>query len=315
MKIAVGIDIGGTNTVLGFIDNGGKILDEENLKTNEYKKAANFVDALAKRIKEAQEKHPEFDLVGIGIGAPNGNYFRGTIEHPPNLLWEGIIPIKAMFQAHFDLPVWLTNDANAAAIGELQFGVAKGMKNFVMVTLGTGLGSGFVANGELIYGHDGFAGELGHTIVEIGGRTCNCGRRGCLETYVSASGIVRTAQLKLKDYKGTSLLSELAPITSKGIAECAAKGDKLAAEIFDFTAHKLGFSLSNVVAISSPEAVVLFGGLANSGDLILKPTKQYMEKYLLNLFQNKVKILLSTVPEHHAAILGAAALVWKHLSD
>jgi glucokinase len=312
-KVAVGIDIGGTNTVWGFIDEDGNVLTEDQFRTKKYSDPVNFVLELATKIKATQKAHPEFELIGIGIGAPNGNYFKGTIEYPPNLIWEGITPIKKMFQAHFELPIWLTNDANAAAIGEMQFGIAKNMKDFILVTLGTGLGSGFIANGELVYGHDGFAGELGHTIIEIGGRTCGCGRQGCLETYASATGIVNSAILMLKDYEGTSLLSDLQRITSKGIAKCAAKGDELALQVFDFTGHQLGFALANAVAISSPEAIIFFGGLANAGSLIIEPTQKYMVKYMLNLFQNKVKLLQSTTPEHHAAVLGSAGLVWKNV--
>lgn len=315
MKIAIGIDIGGTDTDWGFIDNQGHVYQTGTFDTKEYTEPTVFVKEIATKIKETIAANPHYELVGIGIGAPNGNYFKGTVEYPPNLAWKGIIPLKDMFQEHFDLPVWLTNDANAAAIGEMQFGAAKGLKDFLVVTLGTGLGSGFVANGELIYGHDGFAGELGHTIVEIGGRNCNCGRQGCLETYASATGLVRTTKLRLQDYKFDTLLSKSETITSKGIAECAEKGDALALEIFDYTGHLLGFSLSNTVAITSPSAIILFGGLANAGDLILKPTQKYMEQYMLNLFKNKVKLLISTVPEHHAAILGAAALVWNHVTE
>lgn len=315
MKVAVGIDIGGTNTDWGFIDAQGKVLAEWNFSTIAYPNPNDFVRDISTNIKKKLAEQRDFELVGIGIGAPNGNYFKGTIEYPPNLVWDGIIPLRDSFKSYFNLPVWLTNDANAAAIGEMLFGAAKGMKNFVVVTLGTGLGSGFVANGEVIYGHDAFAGELGHTIVEINGRSCNCGRKGCLETYASATGLVRTAKLRLEDYTDKTLLSSLDLITAKSIADCAKKGDKLALEIFDYTAHQLGFSLSNAIAITSPEAVILFGGVANAGDLILLPTQKYMEQYLLNLFKNKVQLLISSVPEHHAAILGAAALVWKNLNS
>ncbi|MDC0230955.1 ROK family protein [Aureispira] len=315
MKVAVGIDIGGTNIVWGLVDEHGVVHKQNYFATSDFSTPDEFVRFTSHAIKEVIQKYPEFVLSGIGIGAPNGNYFHGTIEDPPNLVWNGIIPIGKMFGQFFDVPISLTNDANAAAIGEMQFGAARGLNDFVIVTLGTGLGSGFVANGELIYGHDGFAGELGHTIVEIGGRNCGCGRKGCLETYASASGIVRTAHNMLDNYSGISLLSELDQITSKGIAECANKGDALALEIFDYTGQKLGFSLANTVAISSPQAIIIFGGLANSGKLILEPTQRYMEEYLLSLFKNKVKILLSEVPEANAAILGAAALVWQAESN
>jgi glucokinase len=313
LKVSVGIDIGGTNTVWGLINEQGQVQVEGSINTREYSKPSDFVAKLTLDIKNAL-LDSTFELVGIGVGAPNGNYFKGTIEYAPNLVWEGIIPLQKMFQAHFNLPIWVTNDANAAAIGEMLFGVAKGMKDFIVVTLGTGLGSGFVVNGEVIYGHDGFAGELGHTIVERNGRTCGCSRKGCLETYASATGIVRTAKERLENYQGKSLLQEQAKISSKIIADCANQGDALALEIFDYTGEQLGFSLANTVAISSPEAIILFGGLANAGALIVDPTQHYMEHYMLNLFQNKVKLLISTVPQHQAAILGAGALAWKNVN-
>jgi len=247
----------------------------------------------------------------MGIGAPNGNYYTGSIDFAPNLKWEGVIPLVDLFTEYFDFPIKLTNDANAAAMGERIYGAAKYADDFVMVTLGTGLGSGFVVNGNLVYGHDGFAGELGHTIVEKNGRDCGCGRKGCLETYASASGIVRTAKEFLEN-SNNSLLSCLSEITSKSIADAAHKGDKLALDIFDYTAEKLGFSLANIVAISSPKLIVLFGGLAQSGDLIIKPTKKYMEAYLLNIYQNKVDILPSKLKASDAAILGASALAWQN---
>jgi glucokinase len=313
LKVSVGIDIGGTNTVWGLINKQGEVQIEGSIHTKDYLEPSDFVAKLALDIKNALQASI-FELVGIGVGAPNGNYFNGTIEYAPNLAWEGIVPLQKIFQAHFNLPVWVTNDANAAAIGEMLFGIAKGMKNFVVVTLGTGLGSGFVVNGELIYGNDGFAGELGHTIVERNGRTCGCSRKGCLETYASATGIVRTAMERLENYQGKSLLQEQTEITSKIIADCANQGDTLALEIFNYTGEQLGFSLANTVAITSPEAIVLFGGLANAGSLIVDPTQHYMEHYMLNIFQNKVKLLISTVPQHQAAILGAGALAWKNVN-
>jgi glucokinase len=251
------------------------------------------------------------EIIGMGIGAPNGNYYTGTIDFAPNLKWEGVVHLVDLFKKHFNFPVYLTNDANAAAIGERIYGAAKGIDDFVMVTLGTGLGSGFVVNGNLVYGHDGFAGELGHTIVEKNGRTCGCGRKGCLETYASASGIVRTAK-EILENSNSSLLSDLNEITSKSIASAAIEGDQLALDIFDYTAEKLGFSLANTVAISSPKLIVLFGGLAQSGDLIIKPTKNYMEDYLLNIYKNKVDIVQSKLKASDAAILGASALVWQN---
>ncbi|BDS11700.1 ROK family protein [Aureispira anguillae] len=313
MKVSVGIDIGGTNTVWGLIDEHGTVHVEGQIGTKDFDHPTDFVQAIATILKGALKEHQDFELIGIGIGAPNGNYFNGTIEHAPNLVWKGVVPLKKLFQQHFQLPIWVTNDANAAAIGEMLFGVAKKMDNFVVVTLGTGLGSGFVVNGELMYGHDAFAGELGHTIIERNGRSCGCSRKGCLETYASATGIVRTAKERLNNYTGTSLLSQQAQLSSKSIADCAEQNDALALEIFDYTGHQLGFALANTVAISSPQAIVLFGGLANAGALILNPTKHYMEQYMLNLFKGKVELLISSVPEHHAAILGAGALVWKNV--
>ncbi|MGH1336969.1 MAG: ROK family protein [Aureispira sp.] len=311
-KIAIGIDIGGTNIVWGIVNEQGTVLQKGNWSTSHYPQAEGFVQQAAQTIHELLLANSNYELAGIGIGAPNGNYFNGTIEFAPNLVWKGIVPLKALFQQYFEVPVWVTNDANAAAIGEQQFGAAKGQDNFVIVTLGTGVGSGFVVNGALVYGHDGFAGELGHTIVERQGRNCGCGRLGCLETYASATGIVRTAVERLAAYKGKSLLQEEKAITAKSIAVCATQGDALALEIFDFTAQQLGFSLANMVAITSPALIVLFGGLANAGELILSPTKRYMEDNLLNIFQNKIPIVRSTIPENDAAILGSAALVWKN---
>lgn len=311
-KIAVGIDIGGTNTVWGLVNDQGKVVQKGKWATRSHPQAKDFVEQAARTIQQLLQENPSYELAGIGIGAPNGNYFNGTIEHAPNLLWKGIIPLKALFQQHFELPVWVTNDANAAAIGEQQFGVAKGQDDFVIVTLGTGVGSGFVVNGALVYGHDGFAGELGHTIIERDGRLCGCGRQGCLETYASATGIVRTAVERLANYEGNTLLRHEESLSAQTIAYCAEQGDALALEIFDFTAKQLGFSLANTVAITSPSLIVLFGGLAKAGTLILAPTQRYMEHYLLNLFQNKVVLALSSVPENDAAILGAAALVWKN---
>jgi glucokinase len=312
MRIAAGIDIGGTNTVWGFIDQTGKVLKKGSFLTQSFDEASQFVRKLSEEMLAHLHQNPALELIGIGIGAPNGNFIKGTVELPPNLPWKGITPLKKLFLQYFEQPIWVTNDANAAATGEMLFGAAKGMKDFIVITLGTGLGSGFVSNGKLMYGHDAFAGELGHTIIEPDGRSCGCGRKGCLETYVSASGIVRTAKWMLQNYHEPTLLHDFDEIYSKTIAQCAEKGDLLALKIFDYTAQKLGFSLANTVAISSPEAIILFGGLANAGDLIIQPTKDYMEHYLLNLFKNKVRILRSTVPQDYAAILGSAALVWKN---
>jgi len=310
-QLVIGIDIGGTNTVFGLVDEQGNCLAQDSIKTSDYPLVDGFVAHVSMCLKELMSVHSDAEIIGMGIGAPNGNYYTGSIDFAPNLKWEGVIPLVDLFSKHFDFPITLTNDANAAAIGERIYGAAKEVNDFIMVTLGTGLGSGFVVNGNLVYGHDGFAGELGHTIVEKNGRTCGCGRKGCLETYASASGIVRTAK-EFLEKPNNSLLVDLNEITSKSIADAALKGDRLALDIFDFTAEKLGFSLANTVAISSPKLIVLFGGLAQSGDLIIKPTKKYMEANLLNIYQNKVEILPSKLKASDAAILGASALAWQN---
>lgn len=309
--IYIGIDVGGTNVSIGFVSNDGKIIYNASYPINKYPSAKDFVEFFSNVIKEKiQEMNLEDKVKGIGIGAPNGNYYTGAIEFAPNLSWKGVIPLATMFEKSTGILTKLTNDANAAAIGEMIYGNAKGLNDFLMVTLGTGVGSGFVANGKLILGHDGFAGELGHTIYDPNGRQCNCGRCGCVETYTSATGIVRTAKEKLQNTNIPSSLRNLkeAELTSKAIYDAAIKNDSLALEIFDFTAKVLGFSLANAVAITSPKTIFLFGGLAKSGDLILVPTKKYMEKYLLQIFKDKIEIIASALPENDAAILGAAAI-------
>jgi glucokinase len=315
IEVAIGIDIGGTNSAFGIVDEEGKVLAENSINTNEYETANEFISAMSDGIKKLINGLKEEPIIaGIGIGAPNGNYFNGTVEFAPNLRWKGVIHFCDLFKQHFDLPIILTNDANAAAIGEMIYGAAKGMKDFFIVTLGTGLGSGFVANGEMIYGHDGFAGELGHTIAVVDGRPCGCGRNGCLEQYASATGIVITAKELIANTEGSSILSNvrLEGLTSKLIYEAAKEGDRLALEAFDYTGKILGRSLADAVAITSPEAIILFGGLALAGDLIFKPTKKYMEEYMLNIFKNKVKLLPSKITGN-AAVLGASALVWKEV--
>ena len=318
IEAAIGIDIGGTNSAFGIVDKDGKCIAENSINTNEYETAGEFVKAMSDEIiKLIKSVNIELDIKGIGIGAPNGNYFNGTVEFAPNLRWKGIIKFCDLFKEHFNLPVILTNDANAAAIGEMIYGAAKGMKDFFIVTLGTGLGSGFVANGEMIYGHDGFAGELGHTIAVVDGRPCGCGRKGCLEQYASATGIVKTVKEMISSTEENSILSNvrLEGLTSKMIYEAAREGDNLAIEAFDYTGKILGRSLADAIAITSPEAIILFGGLALAGDLIFKPTKKYMEEYMLNIFKNKVKLLPSKIADMNAAVLGASALVWKEISD
>ncbi|MBI1937146.1 MAG: ROK family protein [Ignavibacteriales bacterium] len=314
-KVAIGIDVGGTNTVFGFVDNEGILVYESSIPTNSYEKADLFFDRLFKKIDEDFKKFSaRYELAGIGIGAPNANYYRGTVEQAPNLNW-GFVNVLEIIKKYSPLPSAITNDANAAAIGEMLFGAAKGMKDFVVITLGTGLGSGIVVNGELVYGADGFAGEVGHTIFDPHGRMCGCGRKGCLEAYASATGIRRT----VFELLGTTVTpSELRQVnfnqlTAKDIADAANRGDKLALEAFDFTARVLGLKLADTVAYLSPEAIILFGGLALAGDLILEPTKRYMEENMLNIFKNKVKILPSALPGAHAAVLGASALIWNEL--
>ncbi len=311
MQYSIGIDIGGTNSVMGIVDKKGMILFEDEVVTKNYPDINDFIDAIYSKLVPEINKLGIENFKGIGIGAPNGNYYNGSIEFAPNLIWKGIIPLAQLFQKKFNLESAVTNDANAAAIGEMMYGAAKGMNDFIMVTLGTGVGSGFVANGKMIYGHDGFAGELGHTIAIRDGRICGCGRKGCLETYTSATGIVRTAHEFLETKADESLLRNIESLTSKDIYEAALKNDKLALEIFDYTGKILGQSLADAVAITSPEAIILFGGLAQAGHFIFDPVKKYLEEYLLVIYKNKIKLLPSELKESDVAILGAAALVWN----
>ena len=314
-ELAVGIDIGGTNTKYGIVNHRGDILVKGDLRTDAYAEVEDFIDALYEKLHPVMlEQQANGIIKGIGIGAPNGNYYKGTIEHAPNLNWKGVIPFADMMSDKFEQPCALTNDANAAAVGEMTYGAARGMKNFIMITLGTGVGSGIVANGQLIYGEDGFAGELGHTIIRHGGRLHKSTRlRGSLESYASATGIVSTAVEILEKSKEKSLLSNYkkSELNSKIIYESALKGDKVAKEIFRFTGQILGEALANFVMFSSPEAIILFGGVIKAGDLLLKPTRLYMEKNLLPIFKNKVKLIFSELEEADAAILGASALVWE----
>lgn len=314
-ELAVGIDIGGTNTKYGIVNHRGDILVKGDLRTDAYTEVEDFIDALYEKLHPVMLEQEEHGTIkGIGIGAPNGNYYKGTIEHAPNLHWKGVIPFADMVSDKFEQPCSLTNDANAAAVGEMTYGAARGMKNFIMITLGTGVGSGIVANGHLIYGEDGFAGELGHTIIRPGGRLHKSTRlRGSLESYASATGIVNTAVEFLEKSKEKSLLSDYkkSELNSKIIHESALKGDKTAREVFRFTGQILGEALANFVMFSSPEAIILFGGVIKAGDLLLKPTRLHMEKNLLPIFKNKVKLIFSELEEADAAILGASALVWE----
>ncbi|GAB2807415.1 ROK family protein [Ferruginibacter profundus] len=314
-QLVIGIDIGGTGTKFGIVDRDGNVLFSSEISTKKHATVESFIDELYIALSELIERSGGRGRIkGIGVGAPNGNFYTGTIEYAPNLPWKGIIPLAELLETKFKLPVTLTNDANAAAIGEMMYGAAKGMKDFIMITLGTGVGSGIVANGQLIYGHDGFAGELGHTIVIPDGRYHKgTGKKGPLEAYASATGVRLTAIELLQKSTEPSLLRDVPEdqLDSKAVYEAAIQGDKIALEIFEFTGKILGLSLANAIMFSSPEAIVLFGGLTKAGDLILKPTKQHMEENLIQVFQNKVKILVSHLKESDAAILGASALAWE----
>jgi glucokinase len=313
--LAIGIDIGGTGTKFGIVDRDGNVLFTGDISTKKHTEIDTFIDELHSALSELIERAGGIGrMKGIGVGAPNGNYYTGTIEYAPNLPWKGIIPLAKLIENKFKLPVTLTNDANAAAIGEMMYGAAKGMKDFIMITLGTGVGSGIVANGKLIYGHDGFAGELGHTIVIPDGRLhLGTGKKGSLESYASATGVTLTAIELLQRDKQDSLLRKVPKdkLDSKVVYDAAIQGDKLALEIFEFTGKILGLALANAIMFSSPEAIILFGGLTKAGDFILKPTREHMEANLIQVFQNKVKILVSHLKESDAAILGASALVWE----
>lgn len=313
--VTIGIDIGGTNTVFGFVDREGNCVAESSIPTNASEPALQLFERLHVEIdKVYSEIQDRFNLIGIGIGAPNANYYKGTVEQPPNLNW-GIVNVIDLVKKYYNIPAAITNDANAAAIGEMQFGVAKGMQNFVVITLGTGLGSGIVVNGDLIYGADGFAGEIGHTIYDPNGRSCGCGRKGCLETYASASGIRRTVfELLCNSTEESELRSvNFNDVDSRLIYEAACRGDKIALAAFDVTGKILGLKLADTVAHLSPEAIILFGGLANAGEFIFKPTQYYMEKNMLNIFKDKVKLLPSALTKGNTAVLGASALIWNEL--
>lgn len=309
----IGMDIGGTNTVFGIADAHGNVIARDALKTRDYPAIDGYVEAICTRLKPLIAQVGGIARIkGMGIGAPNGNYYRGTIEHAPNLPWKGIIPLAKMMSERLDIPVILTNDANAAAVGEMTYGAAKGMKNFIMITLGTGVGSGIVADGKLLYGNDGFAGELGHVTVVEDGRPCGCGRRGCLEAYCSATGIARTAREVLVESTEESLLRSLSAdeITSKDLYDAAVRGDKLALRIFRRAGEMLGKAFANFVVFSNPEAIILFGGLTKAGDFILKPVYEAMEANMLNIFKGKTRLLVSGMKDADAAVLGAAALGW-----
>ena len=313
-QVALGIDIGGTNTKFGLVNHRGEILEKGSLKTDDFPLVEDFIDALYENLAPLIARHCDGGkLDGIGVGAPNANYYTGTIEQAPNLNWKGIVPFAELMTKKFGIRCKMTNDANAAALGEMMFGAARGMKDFIMMTLGTGVGSGIVTGGNLLYGHDGFAGELGHTIVKPGGRKhWSTGSEGSLEAYASATGIAITAK-KMRAEFPDSMLNTYPEeaISSKVVYECAIAGDATAIEVFRYTGQKLGEALANFVMFSSPEAILLFGGVIKAGDFILKPTKLHMERNLLPIFRNKVSLVFSELNEADAAILGASALVWE----
>ncbi len=313
----VGIDIGATTAKIGLVDMRGNVLLQTAIRSNDTTDSQQFISRLCDAVRQLVEPKYSLDEVrGIGIGAPNANFYKGTIENAVNLTWGGqqIIPFSELVTASIGLPVRITNDANAAAVGEMTYGAARGMKNFIMITLGTGVGSGIVVNGSLLYGHDGFAGELGHvTMIRNNGRLCGCGKTGCLEAYASATGVARTARELLETTDRQSLLRNIPSedISSKDVFEAAQQGDVMACEIFEFTGKMLGEALADFVAFSSPEAIVLFGGLTKAGDLIMKPVVESMNANVMPIWRNKIKVLLSQLKESDAAILGASALAWE----
>jgi len=323
-KVAIGIDIGGTNTAIGIVDREGQVLIKDTIPTPSHGNVVQYVEELASSVQglisKLKQLNDNLEVAGIGIGAPNGNYYSGTIEHAPNLSFKGIIPFVDLLKKHFDRMdiISLTNDANAAAIGEMIYGGAKGMKNFVIFTIGTGVGSGLVVNGDLVYGEDGFAGECGHTLLVPDGRLCGCGIRGHLEAYCSAVGMKRTAfELLARENASNSLLASYSykELDSKMIFDAAEKGDRIALEVFELTGKWLGQGLADTVHHLSPGAIFLFGGPVAAGDYIFKPAKKSMEDHLLPVFRNKIDILPSQLNPGDAAIVGASALVWKMIMD
>lgn len=313
----IGVDLGGTNTVFGIVDTYGKIVAEDSIKTQKYKTAEEFVEAgVACLLPLIAQRGGTEKIAGMGIGAPNANYYTGAIEIAPNIAWahDSVVPLGEMFSQKLGIPVHLTNDANAAALGEMTYGAARGMKNFIVITLGTGVGSGIVINGQLVYGHDGFAGELGHVTMVRGeeGRVCGCGRKGCLECYCSATGMARTAREMLANTDRPSLLREKNPadIESLDVSIAAGKGDEVANEIFQFTGKMLGEACADFTAFSSPEAYIFFGGLCKAGDLIMKPIEESYNRAVMPIYRGKAKFLVSGLMNANAAVLGASALAW-----
>ena len=316
-QYAIGVDIGGTNTAFGIVDEDGNVLERGSIKTRNHPQIESFIDDLYLAAFPLIERAGGANTIaGIGIGAPNGNYYKGTIEDAPNLDWKGVIPFTRLIGEKFSLRAHLTNDANAAAMGEMKYGAARGMNDFIMLTLGTGVGSGIVCNGKLVYGHDGFAGELGHNIIIPGGRFHpGTGAHGSLEMYASASGVAITARELLEEKPDEpSLLRSYAAadLTSKIVYDCAMKNDRLSIEVYNYTGKILGLAMANFAMFSSPEAIILFGGLVKAGDLIMRPTIQSFEENLLPIFRNKIHILPSKLFGGDAAILGASALVWDN---
>ncbi len=311
----LGIDIGGTNTVIGIVDARGSVIASDSIKTAKHSKLEDYIDELYTTASRLIENNDATDKIhGIGIGAPNANYYTGIIEQGVNLPWPTPIPLARLISEKFGIPVAITNDANAAAIGEMTYGAARGLKDFIMITLGTGVGSGIVINGQMVYGHDGFAGELGHVIVKRNnGRLCGCGRTGCLEAYCSATGVARTAREFLEIRNEPSSLRNLPieDITSKDVYDAAINGDNLAKDVFEYTGKILGEAMADMTVFSSPEAFILFGGLAKSGELLLKPLRNAMDKNMLGVFKGKPKVMLSELKEADAAVLGASALGWE----
>lgn len=311
----IGIDMGGTNTAFGIVDARGNVIASNSIKTRKHSKIEDYIDELHTEISRLIAANDAQDKIqGIGIGAPNANYFTGIIEDGVNLPWPTPIPLADLITEKFGIPTVITNDANAAAIGEMTYGAARGLKDFIMITLGTGVGSGIVINGQMVYGHDGFAGELGHVIMKrSNGRMCGCGRTGCLEAYCSATGVARTARefLEIRNEPSTLRNLPVDEITSKDVYDAAITGDKIAKDIFEYTGDILGQALADFVSFSSPEAFVLFGGLTKAGDLIMKPVKESLDKNILSCYKGKVKVLVSELKESDAAILGASALGWE----
>lgn len=313
-SLVIGLDLGGTNSVFGVVDSKGKIVATTSIKTQAYPSVDQYVMESVKAVKQIAEQVGGMEKIrAMGIGAPCGNYYKGTIEHAANLVWaKGIVPLANMFVNELGIPVVVTNDAKAAAMGEMKYGVAVGMNNFVELTLGTGVGSGIVVNGQLIYGFDGFAGELGHMIVEPDGRPCGCGRKGCLETYCSATGVVRTAIAMLEESSEATSLRDIATdkLTSYEVYKAAMAGDAMAQEVFKQTGRRIGIACANIATFLSPEAFIFFGGLAQAGELLLRPIEEAYNENVLSLYKGKARFLMSGLDGAKAAILGASAIAW-----